>query len=192
MPDRPSVPYLVSIPTWLSLRPIDRDRLGEVGVRFTGVAFQGRKSDDLALLVDGACGLQIQSGVLRNQSIQVACCSIAPKHGPGTEARANGNSQHQAVVADGDGRAVRIAGQSSEIGDVALLPEKTMKACVAGGVRSSHNLPVIVQAGSVDSDKPSVSAKISQVDRVAVRHNSMKRREIVLLNRIERSAISAG
>src|SRR5580704_19481730 len=102
--------------------PIARDRLREVGVRFTGVAFQGRKSDDLALLVDRTCGLQIQSGVLRNESIQVGCCSIAPKHGPWTETRANGDSQHQTVVADGDGRAVRVTGQSSEISDVALLP----------------------------------------------------------------------
>ena len=68
-----------------------------------------------------------------------------------------------------------------------------MKACVASGVRGSHNLPVIVQAGSVDPGKPPVSAKVAQVDGVSVPpQNSMKRREIVLLNRIERSAISAG
>src|ERR1700691_1538373 len=68
-----------------------------------------------------------------------------------------------------------------------------MKACVAGGVRGSHNLPVIIQAGSKYPKKFPISAKVAQVDRVAVPpQNSMKRREIVLLNRIERSAISAG
>ena len=84
-------------------------------------------------------------------------------------------------------------GTGSEVGDAALLPKKTMKACVPRGVRGSHNLPVIVQAGSVDPGKPPVSTKVAQVDRVAVPpQNRMKRREIVLLKRIERSAISAG
>ena len=51
---------------------------GQVGVRFTGVALQSGKSDDLAFAVDGACGLQVQSGVLRNQSVHVDCGSVAP------------------------------------------------------------------------------------------------------------------
>src|SRR5579863_9699363 len=111
--------------------------LGQVGVSLTGVAFQGGKADDLALVVDGACGLQVQSRVLRDQGIQVGSDSVAPKHGAGAEARANGESQYQAIVADGSGGAVRVTGQGSEIGDMAALPKKCMKAGVAGGVRGS-------------------------------------------------------
>ena len=140
-----------------------RHRLRPVGVRFTGIAFQSCKSDDLALVIDGACGLQIQSGVWGNQSIHVSCGSVAPKRCPGAEARADGDSQYQALVVDGDGRAVRVTGHCSEIGDVALLP-KTVKARVASGVRGSHNLPFVIQAGSVDPGKPPVSAKASQVE----------------------------
>jgi hypothetical protein len=34
------------------------NRLRQVGVTFIGIALQNRESDDLALVVDGACGLQ--------------------------------------------------------------------------------------------------------------------------------------
>ena len=64
--------------------------------------------------------------------------------------------------------AVRIAGQSSEIRDVAPLPE-SHESLRRRWCRGSHDLPVIVQAGSVDPGKPpDISAKIAQVDRVAV------------------------
>ena len=35
------------------------NRLRQVGVTFIGVALQSRESDDLAFVVDGACGLQV-------------------------------------------------------------------------------------------------------------------------------------
>ena len=122
-----------------------RDRLREVSVRFTGVVFQICKSDDLALFVDGARRLQDQSGVFRNQSIHVGCDSIAPQDGSRVETRVERNSKHHAVVTDGGGEAVRVTRQGSKIGDVPLLPEKGMKALVAGGVGFSHNLPAIVE-----------------------------------------------
>src|SRR6201998_1108172 len=65
------------------------DRLCQVGVSDSGVALQNCKSDDLAFFVDGACGLEVQSGVLRNKSVHVRCGSVAPQHGPGAKARAN-------------------------------------------------------------------------------------------------------
>ena len=34
------------------------NRLRQVGVTFIGIALQSRESDDLAFVVDGACGLQ--------------------------------------------------------------------------------------------------------------------------------------
>jgi hypothetical protein len=34
------------------------DRFRQVGVTFIGIALQNRESDDLAFVVDGACGLQ--------------------------------------------------------------------------------------------------------------------------------------
>ena len=86
-------------------------------------------------------------------------------------------------------QAVRVTFQSSEIGDVSLLPKKGMKARVAGGVGSTHNLAVIVQAGRKNTKRFSVSAEVAQVSRLTVLpQNSVKRREIVPLNRIERPA----
>ena len=76
---------------------------------------------------------------------------------------------------------------------MALMPEKSMKACVAGRVRCSHYLPVIVQAGSINPVEFTVSAKVSQVHCLSVPpQDSMKRSEIVLRNRIERAAFSGG
>jgi len=51
---------------------------------------------------------------------------------------------------------------------VALLPEKAMKAGIVCGVGTSHNLPVIVQAGSKDPEELPVSAKVAQVSGLAV------------------------
>ena len=74
--------------------------------------------------------------VLSNQGIQFGCGFRCAKARPGwLKLGANGDSQHHAVVSDGDSGAVQVTVQCSEIGDVALLPKKTMKACVAGGVR---------------------------------------------------------
>src|SRR5579863_246563 len=170
-----------------------RDRLRQVGVGFARVALQNCESDDLALVVDGACGFQVQSGVLRNQRIHVGGGAVAPKRGPGAEAGADGNAQHHAIVADGGGGAVGVTGHSSKIGDVALLPEKSMKARVGSGVRGSHNLAFIVQASGIDAGKSAVSAKVAEVDGVAVApQNGVKWDQIVLLKHIERPAIPGG
>jgi hypothetical protein len=118
-----------------------RDRYRQVGVRFTEVALQSRKSDDLAFVGDGACGLQVQSSVLRNESIHVDCGSVAPQDGPRVEARVERDSKHHAVVADSDGQAVGVTGQSSKVADVPRLPEKGMKALVALGVGDPTTCP---------------------------------------------------
>jgi hypothetical protein len=98
-------------------------------VSFTGVALQNCKSGDLALVVDVACGFQVQSGVCGHESIHVGwCSSIAPQDGRRDEIRVDGRPKHEAVIADGEGYAIRVHCPGFEIGDVALLPEKAMKA----------------------------------------------------------------
>ena len=74
----------------------------------------------------------------------------------------------EAVVADGDAQAVRVTLQSSEIGDVSLLPKEGVKACVPLGVRRSHHLPVIVQAVGKDPEKFAISAEVAEIGCLAV------------------------
>ena len=85
------------------------DGLRQVGVIFTESAFQSCKTDDLAFVVDGACGLQIQGGVCGHESIQVDCVPVAPERGPWAEAGVEGQAKDQVLIADGDRGAVRVA-----------------------------------------------------------------------------------
>jgi hypothetical protein len=63
-----------------------------------------------------------------------------------------------------------------------------MKACVAGSIGSAHDLAVIIQSGRKDPKSLAISAKVTQIDRIAVLpQDSVKGCEIVLLNRIEGS-----
>ncbi len=89
---------------------------------------------DLALGIDAGAVDQIQGGVRRNEGIEVCHYAVLPKERPAVEVYIAREANHLAFVVDVVGYAQKIPRKRTKVGHRAVLPEESVRGCVAGQV----------------------------------------------------------
>jgi hypothetical protein len=97
----------------------------------------------------------VQNAALHNHRARIIVLVLRP-------------ANHDTTVVDRDGKARNVTGKRAEIGHAAVLPEEGVSVLVAGQVRITGYLALVVDAKCDMSESCTFPAEIAEIGRYAI------------------------
>src|SRR5215472_8517386 len=128
-------------------------------VNFVGTCLQG-DARDLSARIVAECLDQKQGGISGNQGIEVRHHAVLPEEGTFVPVDIERPAYHLAFAVDANGCTRNVSRKRAEVPHHTVLPEESVKGCVAGQVRGTDDLTLIVDVKSIAQHRASEVAEV--------------------------------